>query len=715
MRPRKGPRLLATSALAAIGRYNVQTLRSSLPSHFAATVALQQMSTPAENLTDRRGDGSNPLLDSRHGASSRRPERTSAGGIMRVRVRFISAILVSAFLSAVAIQLPSAQVRGADQAPLFRVRTDVIQLDVSVLDDQGQPVRGLEVGDFSVLKDGRAQSIVAFAAVDVPVWIPGTATWQREIGPDVATNRLDARRAVVIVMDDVNPTPAADPGIPLAKSIANATIDGLGPADLAAVVHVLNRARGQEFTVDRTLLRAAVDRFVPSTDRLPESPYAPSRGSGGLQMPSQLQLPPGACFLKDCVAEALRTVGEVLGAWPGARKTVVLVSPGRQPPGISDRLAEADERARMFAALQAANVTVYQFDPHGLQTVVQKLTDFGTFAESTGGLAISNTNAPAGFVPQMFRENSSYYLLGLAAEDTPDGRFHRLQVKVNRSNVRVRARAGYYAPTTRRPAKSERMSALEHALSGGLPAGDLPVSATVAPFATTGRPGAALAVVARLDHGPDLPGETVIELLAAAFNNKWKQVASATQRFMLPPAGAGARFSETALRLDVPPGRYEVRVAMRDTANNRTGSVYASVVVPDFTREPLSMSGIAVERRSSGDATFENLAGVVTVRMTTIRLFSADERIAAVSRVYQRRAKTLAPVRVSARVVDGQDRAAFTAETTLEPSAFDAERQADYRLELPLTRFTDGEYLLTLDATTGSTSVRRTLRFSMHR
>ncbi len=67
----------------------------------------------------------------------------------------------------------------------------------------------------------------------------------------------------------------------------------------------------------------------------------------------------------------------------------------------------------MFAALQAANVNVYQFDPHGLQAGPQPFTDFGAFAVNTGGRGITNTNAPADFVPQMFRENSSYYLLGL--------------------------------------------------------------------------------------------------------------------------------------------------------------------------------------------------------------------------------------------------------------------------------------------------------------
>lgn len=641
-------------------------------------------------------------------------------GDMGARLKCVGKVLVGGFLSAVTVQLSMGQVRPTDQTPTFRVRTDVVQLDVLVLDRQGQPVQGLTAGDFTVLEDGRAQPIVAFAAVDVPTWTPGTAVWSREVAPDVLSNRIDARRAVVIVMDDFTRTPAADPMIPLARSIATAAIDGLGPTDLAAVVHVLNRDRGQEFTLDRTRLRAAVDRFVPSGETLPESPFAASKASRGLQTPSLLPLPRGSCYQKDCVAEALRTVGETLGAWPGVRKTVVLISAGRQPgevaEGLSDsNLALANERTRMFAALQHANVNVYQFDPHGLQTPPQTFSDFGTFAESTGGRAITNTNAPAKFVPQMFRENRSYYLLGLQADDSRDGRFHRINVQVNRPGVQVRARAGYYAATVRPPAKSEQTSTIERALSGGLPAGDLPVSVTVAPFATAGKPDAAVAVVARLDHEANPAGETVIDFVVAAFNDKWKQVAAATQRFMLSRASVGARFWETTLWLNLPPGRYEVRSAMRNTADNRTGSVFASLTVPNFAREPLSLSGIIVERESSGAAMAENPAGVVPVRMTTVRLFSADEPVAVVARVYQRRVKSLAPVRVGARIVDEQDRAAFTAETTLEPSAFGTGRQADYRLDLPLDRLSDGEYLLTLDASAGSASARRTMRFTVRR
>jgi VWFA-related protein len=629
------------------------------------------------------------------------------------RTRFSRAFVVVGLLSLVAVQVPRGQVHTGEQVPTFRVQTDVVQLDVSVLDRQGQPVHGLQQRDFTVLRDGRPQSVVAFASIDVPNWTSGTATWFRETGPDVASNRIDTRRAVVVLMDDVNPTPADDRMIPLAKSIANSAIDGLGPMDLAAVVFALNRGRGQEFTLDRTRLRAAVDRFIPPADSLPESPFSASR-PGRASMSTRVSLPSGACLFKDCVAEALTTVGQILGTWPGARKTVVLISAGRQPVGIEETVAEADERRQMIRALQNANVTVYQFDPHGLQTSAPALTDFGTFAESTGGRAVTNSNAPAGAVADMYRENSSYYLLGLPADDNRDGRFHRLQVRVNRPDVQVRTRAGYFA-SPKKPAKVVQTSSVERALSGGLPAGDLPVSVSVTPFAAAGKPGAALAVVARLDHDSGLDGESVVELVTAAFNDSWKQVASATQRFVLRPSGEGARFSEAAARLNVPPGRYEVRTAMRNTADDRTGSVYASVTVPNFERESLSLSGLVVERPLGGAALPAELAGIVPARMTTTRQFSTDQRAAVVARVYQLRAKAIAPVRVSARIVDGSDRVAFTSETRVQPTAFNAQRQADYRLELPLAHLADGEYLLTVEANVEAHATSRTLRFSVRR
>ena len=58
---------------------------------------------------------------------------------------------------------------GAQQKPpVFRTRIDLMQLDVTVLDKKGDPVRGLTAADFILLEDNKPQTIEAFTAVDLP-------------------------------------------------------------------------------------------------------------------------------------------------------------------------------------------------------------------------------------------------------------------------------------------------------------------------------------------------------------------------------------------------------------------------------------------------------------------------------------------------------------------------------------------------------------------
>ena len=51
-------------------------------------------------------------------------------------------------------------------------------------------------------------------------------------------------------------------------------------------------------------------------------------------------------------------------------------------------------------------------------------------------------------------------------------------------------------------------------------------------------------------------------------------------------------------RLKVPPGRYQVRFAARETGSGHIGSVTYDMEVPDFAKEPLSMSGVLLAAAS---------------------------------------------------------------------------------------------------------------------
>jgi hypothetical protein len=68
-------------------------------------------------------------------------------------------------------------------------------------------------------------------------------------------------------------------------------------------------------------------------------------------------------------------------------------------------------------------------------------------ADDTGGDVIVDSNNFSGGFQRFVRDNSSYYLLGyVPTVEHRDGKFHDLKVRVNRRNVTVRARRGYYAP-----------------------------------------------------------------------------------------------------------------------------------------------------------------------------------------------------------------------------------------------------------------------------
>ena len=98
-----------------------------------------------------------------------------------------------------------AALAGARQDPAppqatFRTGVDVIQLDVSVLDKDRRPVRGLTAADFTILEEGSPRPVVEFKAVDVPPASSPPAGWARDVPEDVTVNAPPRGRVVAIVM-----------------------------------------------------------------------------------------------------------------------------------------------------------------------------------------------------------------------------------------------------------------------------------------------------------------------------------------------------------------------------------------------------------------------------------------------------------------------------------------------------------------------------------
>src|SRR5262249_23084 len=151
------------------------------------------------------------------------------------------------------------------------------------------------------------------------------------------------------------------------------------------------------------------------------------------------------------------------------------------------------------------------------------------------------------------------------ADREANGKYHKIDVKVNRPGVNVRTRSGYYAGETRvagnKPSVVDPEAA--SALGGVLPRTDLPLTVTVAPFRTIGKPesdvgiGLGVRQQVRTDSGQS---DASVKVLAAAFDRTGRSVNSENQTIgiKLPSNAAGDFSYEVLSRLALKPGRYEL-------------------------------------------------------------------------------------------------------------------------------------------------------------
>ena len=146
----------------------------------------------------------------------------------------------------------------AQRPPVFRSRTDLVEWSVSVLDQEGRPVRRLSAAAFRVFEDDLERPVHALAEVEVPEAVPAAAAWLRGAPTDVETNDVGDKRLIVIIMDDASY--GQERMAMQARELGRSVVDRLGPADLAAVVFTGANARNaQGFTADKGRLLRAID------------------------------------------------------------------------------------------------------------------------------------------------------------------------------------------------------------------------------------------------------------------------------------------------------------------------------------------------------------------------------------------------------------------------------------------------------------------------
>jgi VWFA-related protein len=649
---------------------------------------------------------------------------------------------------ATAVVAPLLPLFAQSPAPqTFRAGTDIVPVDVSVLDKNRRPVRGLTAADFTVFEDGQPRPLVVFSAVDLPeAPAPAGAAWTRDVAPDVASNALpDEGRLVVILLD--RSIPAGRPTV-TARDIAKAAIDALGPGDLAAVAFT-GGGTPQDFTADRGRLLRAIDvanpgRELPESFREVDARMRSQLAELGITLPDVDNT--GACYCGLCVMESITHVANSVRDVPRRRKALLFIGTNiavqSVDPDCGSRLSRA--RETLFDALDLANLTVHAIDPMGLESLalgadsvttgrdvrgalaarapanLVRQGNIGVLPDRTGGRTVVNAGDPAVFVRDVIRESDSYYVLGFRPAHPSDRRRHDIRVRVDRRGVAVTSRRAYEPDAARAPASpaSDGSPALQMAIGGAMPKrAGLAVSATAAAFAgLDGQAVVAVTVGVRPDRpapggAARSPVDRTVNVITLVLNAFGQPAGALKQSVVVSKSGPADPRYELVQRLPLSPGRYELRIAVDDTSSNQAGSVYTYVDVPTF-REGLWLSNVVLSTPAPRSVGGSDLSDVLPVLPTVRREFARDERVSAFARVYGSQSPEVPPT-VTARIIDERDQVRLEQRLPLTTGAAGRGRSFDYRLDLPLTNLQEGSYLLSIEAAAGRTAATRRVRFAV--
>ena len=346
---------------------------------------------------------------------------------VRQKLLMRTLVLTVGFISVLSAQQPAPQKeQGASQGSLgapsatIKVATRMVTLQVSARDSKGHPITGLTAADFQLFeqvppkKEQRPQKIAAFQQVNVATIAAadkGAVQMPAGIYSNWVTMQKVAVPPTILLMDGLNSTVAAQ------MQVHRQMVKLLGsiPLDIPVAVFLLDRNLHllQNFSTDRTLLRAAVDRALSVSgqelnptdvrsdpDALsrivednPPPPPPPPSGAAGVVGAELMQTRNSAISAQvqqlqlfereastalisirvQTTLDAFRSIARHVAQYPGRKNLLWVASsfPLAIFPDSDFKFAGIGEFQDKFTtlanALSDAKIAVYPMDPAGLE------------------------------------------------------------------------------------------------------------------------------------------------------------------------------------------------------------------------------------------------------------------------------------------------------------------------------------------------------------
>jgi VWFA-related protein len=543
---------------------------------------------------------------------------------------------------------------------VVRITTQLVQVDAVVTDKKGKHVEDLTDGDFELLVDGKKQQLTHFSHVSLPIVkrepvarkkdnliVAPESMPTRQIGPQ------EAQRTIAFVVDDMGLSPSS---MELARETLRKFVGAqMQDGDLVAIIRTgSGLGMLEQFTSDKRILYTAIEKLVwnpLSRDMMPT--FADTSGADEMdaaQADEQAERQAAADSFQEFVDTSFTTgtlgatsfVVRSLRDFPG-RKSVILLSDGFRINSKTDNDNTTNQILQSLETLveqaNRSSVVIYSIDAKGLQpympgadtggvpsatahsdalqTAQEALEGLNFLSQKTGGFTVVNTNDLNIGIEEALYDQQSYYLIGFDPEDEKfDQRRHSIKVKVNRPNLRVRSRSGFFGvsdsdrgntrPNAAPDAPNVRGRQILSALLAPLGARDLSLRMTPY-FFNSSKQGPIVRALFHIDcskltfkDGPD--GQKRLDLDLAAFAFDEEGVAADLNAHRLVFNFDERRYREAlaeglAYRADFQlkkPGAYQFRAVLRDGESGRTGSASQFIRLRDLNKNGLALSGLVV-------------------------------------------------------------------------------------------------------------------------
>ena len=392
--------------------------------------------------------------------------------------------------------------------------------------------------------------------------------------------------------------------------------------------------------------------------------------------------------------------------------------------GRLQQLSRAGDRSNVpYMRTLERNEDLLRYDPR---------SGLGQLADQTGGLLIHDTNDLVSGVRRINDDMHGYYLLTYAPQNKDyDGRFRQISVKVDRPNIEVQSRKGYYAVESlgELPMLDYEAPAIAAARKMQAGSNPLPFRGAALSYPTAGKPGLTLVMaesaIGVFKFTPSSDNKTYsadFSILALIKDPSGQAVQKVSQHYSL---SGPVQELESARKgdllfyreVELPAGKFTVDLIAYDALSKAVNVSSRTLEVPAADESKPRVSSVSILKRAERlsaeeqkrDQPFHFGELLVYPNLGEPIIPSVAKQAAFFFTAWPAKGSA-APLKLTLEIL--QNRRSL-GKTSAELPQADAQGQIKYASTFPLDKFRPGIFELKVTVSDGKNNVSRSTQFTV--